>query len=580
MPPGSAVISDVTPERQSWLRTLWDALTGPSPNLTDPHHQLRARLLSSMLIFLIPLGIALAALPAQSDTGARLGDDPVFAITLGTSALLVGLYGLSRTRHYQHAARIAIVLVFAAILSSAIALPNDSSFLTFMILPVMMSGLLFTAGETTFIMVIALTLTACVPLVARQYDLIDTLMGPFSLTLIVSTMLLLLLDHRDRMEHHRRKTLEMLVAQRTREVVWAHEQLEAILSNAPDSMMLLSAEGRIATINQTFIKQLGYSGDEIFYQPIQQLVIPRHRAEVDNLIQTVQSSGVNVRMDVTAQRKDGSTFDADIALAFVRETESFEGFVCSLRDISQLKEVDRMKDAFISNVSHELRTPITSLKLYYELLGMNPQKYSEYFSSIQREMQRLERIVEDLLLLSRLEQGRVLLDRGAVDLNSLASEIITDRTPLAESHSLTLIHTAHEPLPGVSGDRGLLGQVLSILLTNAINYTPPTGKICVMTRIEPDSHPGQVGLVVMDTGPGIQPEERDQLFTRFYRGQASRGVNVPGTGLGLAIAREIIERHSGTIEIENGIPPAYDDYTGASFSVWLPMTSGDAVQQE
>jgi PAS domain S-box-containing protein len=283
-----------------------------------------------MLIFLIPMGIGLAALPARSDTSPGLSNDPVFTNTLGTSALLVGLYALSRTRHYQHAARVAIVLVFAAIISSAIAIPNDSSFLTFMILPVMMSALLFTASETTLIMIAAITLTASVPFVAAQYNLIDTLMGPFSLTLIVSTMLLLLLDHRDRLEHHRRKTLEELIAQRTKEVVWAHEQLEAILSNAPDSMMLLSAEGRIATINQTFIKQLGYSGDEIFYKPIQHLVIPGDRPAVGNLIETAQRSGINVRMDITAQRKDGSTFDADIALAFVREADSFEGFVCSL----------------------------------------------------------------------------------------------------------------------------------------------------------------------------------------------------------------------------------------------------------
>jgi PAS domain S-box-containing protein len=579
MPPGSEVSSSVTSDRQSWLRTLWDALTGPSPALTDPHHQLRARLLSSMLIFLIPLGIALAALPTRLDIRASLRSDPVFGITLGTSALLIGLYALSRTRHYQYAARFAIVLVFTAILSSAVSIPTDSSFLTFMILPVMMSSLLFTAGETTIIMIAALTLTACVPLVARQYNLIDTLMGPFSLTLIVSTMLLLLLDHRDRLEHHRRKTLEELIAQRTKEVVWAHEQLEAILSNAPDSMMLLSAEGRIATINQTFIKQLGYSGDEIFYQPIQQLVIPRDRAAIDTLIETAQGSGVNLRMDITAQRKDGSTFDADIALAFVRETDSFEGFVCSLRDISQLKEVDRMKDAFISNVSHELRTPITSLKLYYELLGLNPQKYSDYFNSIQREMQRLERIVEDLLLLSRLEQGRVLMDRDPVDLNSVARDMIADRTLLADSRELTLILTSQEPLPGVSGDPGLIGQVLSILLTNSINYTPANGKVCIMTHVDPDKHPGQVGLVVMDTGPGIQADERDQLFTRFYRGQASREANVPGTGLGLAIACEIVERHGGTIEIDDGSTPAHDGYSGACFNVWLPMASGDEVHQ-
>jgi signal transduction histidine kinase len=244
--------------------------------------------------------------------------------------------------------------------------------------------------------------------------------------------------------------------------------------------------------------------------------------------------------------------------------------VCSLRDISALKEAERMKDAFVSNVSHELRTPISSLKLYHGLLKTAlPHKRDEYLVTLRRETNRLERIIEDLLRLSRLDQGRVALKLAPVDLNALADQYVADRAPLAEERGLSLSLDQAPDLPPVHADEGMLGQTLSVLLTNALNYTPVGGRVVVSTWVCQREGEACTGFSVSDTGPGIPPEEQSRLFQRFFRGAAGRESGQPGTGLGLAIAKEIVTRHHGWIEVvSEGVPGE-----GATFSVWLPVES-------
>jgi two-component system phosphate regulon sensor histidine kinase PhoR len=256
-----------------------------------------------------------------------------------------------------------------------------------------------------------------------------------------------------------------------------------------------------------------------------------------------------------------------MALAPIQEAGHLFGVVCSLQDISKLKEVERMKDAFVSNVSHELRTPITSIKLNQRLIQMNPDGQPVYLERMGREINRLNDLIEDLLRLSRLDQGRAELDLAPVNLNDLVDEHVGDRSPIAESRSLSLSAEKKVGLPEVQADRGLLGQALSVLLTNALNYTPPGGSIRIRTAARQKGGEKWVGFVVSDTGPGIPREERPHLFERFYRGKIGRDSGMPGTGLGLAIAHEIVSRHGGRIEVSH----ARAGGEGVTFSVWLPL---------
>jgi len=219
----------------------------------------------------------------------------------------------------------------------------------------------------------------------------------------------------------------------------------------------------------------------------------------------------------------------------------------------KVEALNRVKDEFVSNVSHELRTPITNIKLqHYLAKQLASPKQQTYLETLYRETDRLETLIESLLTLSRLDQKSIELQFEQINLNQMVEEYIIDRRSLAESKQLSLepILSSEDVL--ISGDRHLLGQVLSILLTNAFNYTPEGGRIVVSTAKFINSHQEKWACFsVKDTGIGIQPDEQKQLFSRFFRGYSARETKVSGTGLGLSIAKKIIDEHGGLIEIES-----------------------------
>ncbi len=238
-----------------------------------------------------------------------------------------------------------------------------------------------------------------------------------------------------------------------------------------------------------------------------------------------------------------------------------------------LKALSRAQDEFVSNVSHELHTPITSLKLYIQLLTLKPDMFTTYVNTLERETERLANLINGLLTLSRLDQNRLTMNLAPIDLNALAEEYVTDRALLAEERELTLTLDTQPGLPDVQADRSLMGQVLSILLTNALNYTPAGGQVAVSTQVQESENQQWVGMSVCDTGPGVSPEEMPHVFKRFFRGQAGRRSGASGTGLGLSIAEEIVERHHGHVEVESeGVPGK-----GATFTVWLPAAGSEAA---
>jgi signal transduction histidine kinase/CheY-like chemotaxis protein len=236
-----------------------------------------------------------------------------------------------------------------------------------------------------------------------------------------------------------------------------------------------------------------------------------------------------------------------------------------------LQTLSRLKDEFIANVSHQLRTPISNLTLLQDVIRSAPQgKRDRYLDAMERETKGLEQILDDLLRLSRMEEEGITLRVTPVDLNALCDRYVTDRTTLAESRGLTLTLNQHD-VPPVPADEGLLGQVLSNLLTNALNYTPSGGWVEVNTQVQSIEGQRWVGFSVSDSGLGILPDEKPYLFERFTRGKVGRESGRSGTGLGLSIAREIMEQHDGRIDVESeGMPGE-----GATFSVWLPLTGLD-----
>jgi signal transduction histidine kinase len=232
-----------------------------------------------------------------------------------------------------------------------------------------------------------------------------------------------------------------------------------------------------------------------------------------------------------------------------------------------LRALSRLKDEFVANVSHELRTPITSIRLYASLLEKPSPKASSYLESIKRETGRLEQIINNLLRLASLDQERDRVKTSAVKLNDLALALVDDRQSIAHERNLILSFKGQEQLPDAGADKQLITEALSILLTNALNYTPSGGSVEVQTLTVDAADGCWLGLSVADTGPGIPDDEKLKIFRRFYRGSVGQSSGKSGTGLGLAIVKEITDLHHGKIEV--GSSDGHE--TGATFRLWLPV---------
>ncbi|NDJ51552.1 MAG: PAS domain S-box protein, partial [Chloroflexi bacterium] len=360
--------------------------------------------------------------------------------------------------------------------------------------------------------------------------------------------------------------LESTVAKRTAELRRSKEQVEMILHTSPDPILFLSPTGEVESVNPAVQAAFGYEADHLLRKSMAMLFTTDQWWRVKQALDRALTQLEVQRFEGIALREDGSTFDARLAFSPISGGQSVSGIVCTIQDVSWLTEVARMKDAFVSNVSHELRTPITSLKLNHTLMKMKPDRADTYMGRLEREIDRLNGLIEDLLRLSRLDQGRTVLDFKSVDLRALVTEYTHDRMPLAETREITLsLDEGGEDIRRVQADEGLIGQVLGILLTNAINYTPIGGQVMVSILSQLHDEVDWVGFRVRDSGPGIPPEDLPHVFERFFRGRAGRDSRAPGTGLGLSIADEIIRRHHGRIEVDGG-----GSGQGATFTVWLP----------
>jgi signal transduction histidine kinase len=232
--------------------------------------------------------------------------------------------------------------------------------------------------------------------------------------------------------------------------------------------------------------------------------------------------------------------------------------------LEQAQAADRLKSQFVSDVNHELRTPLSSIKIYLSLLEQGrPENKPGYLNVIHRETERLQRLIEELLDLSRLDAGKTMVALNPTDLNRLAANLVLDRGVLVEERGMVLNFEPDPNLAPVLADAQLLFQVLTNLLTNALNYTNEGGTIIIQTKTAVFDNKPWITLSMTDTGPGISAKEQARLFERFYRGKVGRKSGAPGTGLGLAICKEIMERHNGRITVKSALGQ------GSTFTLWL-----------
>jgi two-component system, OmpR family, phosphate regulon sensor histidine kinase PhoR len=224
-----------------------------------------------------------------------------------------------------------------------------------------------------------------------------------------------------------------------------------------------------------------------------------------------------------------------------------------LEVIDQLRELDQAKDDFMSSVSHELRTPLTSINGYLELLeddseGLSPAEHRT-LGVIRRNVDRLGSLIEDLLTLSRIEAGAFRTKLAPVDLSNVVRQTVEDLRTQAANGKVALAAAVDDGAAVVSGDETQLARAMLNLVSNAIKFTPPGGRVDV--TLSTDADDGQATIAVRDTGMGIPAKDLDLIFDRFFRASNAVSAGVPGTGLGLVIVRTIMTNHGGSLLLES-----------------------------
>jgi signal transduction histidine kinase len=278
----------------------------------------------------------------------------------------------------------------------------------------------------------------------------------------------------------------------------------------------------------------------------------------------VDEDPVNVRRAEDAL----TTVAAQLTLAIERERllESERHAAEALAEQNaRLLELDRMKDQFVSSVSHELRTPLTSMVGYLELLldedevgELDDEERRRFLEIVNRSCLRLNRLVDDILFVARVDAGRLSLEREAVDLGALAAASVETARAAATAKGVDLRLSREDDLPQLDADPLRLTQMLDNLISNAVKFTPEGGTVTVTAA--PTG--AGVRLEIADTGVGIPADEVGRLFDRFFR--ASTSAVAQGTGLGLSIVKSIVDVHGGTIRVES------TEGAGTTFAVDLP----------
>ncbi len=355
--------------------------------------------------------------------------------------------------------------------------------------------------------------------------------------------------------------LEARVAERTEELESERAQLRAILDGMQEGVMgALRYDGRVPRhryINQAMQTMLGYSAEE--WNPLlfrsETLTQDQFMKIFEAIERRVFSKGL-WKGEIKLRRKDGSEFDSEMTISRVDGQDGVLGSVMLLRDISEEKVLQEQKDRFVAHASHELRTPIANLKTRLYLMHRQPEKLNEHLSIAEQVTERMKRLVEDLLDLSRFKSGVIPLEREDMVVQDLIAHVLDLQQQEAEHKRIHIESNLPQTPIHITADPERMAQVITNLVTNAINYTPEGGQAWVTVASEAD---GYIVIKVRDSGIGISAEHLPYIFQPFYR----VGQKGAGTGLGLSITREIVERHGGTITVES------ESGQGSTFTVRL-----------
>jgi two-component system phosphate regulon sensor histidine kinase PhoR len=343
-------------------------------------------------------------------------------------------------------------------------------------------------------------------------------------------------------------------------------RLQSVLDNMTSGVVMIAPDGKITLYNREAELLLGSTVRERVGRNVTEI---RQHFELVNLIREVLEQPVAVHEELTVYYPEERLLEIHI-VPMTMGGDDEQGLLLVLQDVTAIRRLERMRSEFVANVSHELKTPVAAVKGFAETLlagAMNDEETARSFLTIiQDESDRLNRLIGDILELSKIESRRSPLQFSPIDLPVFLARMTELLSPEAAKKSIELDVQAEEGL-FLEADEDRLGQIVMNLMQNGINYTPEGGKVKVRAEIvEADGGDEElVRITVSDTGIGIPKKDIPRIFERFYRVDKARSRSSGGTGLGLSIVKHLTELHHGTIRVESTVG------AGSRFILELPL---------
>ncbi len=333
-------------------------------------------------------------------------------------------------------------------------------------------------------------------------------------------------------------------------------KVEAILKSLRDAIFVVNEEGVIASANPATEVLFGLAGARLVGRSLTEAF---RNPALDELFRKSRAEGGPAMGPVSLKTPRAVELEVNVLPV---EEEGEEGtalrFILAAHDITQMKRLERMRADFVANVSHELRSPLTAIRGFIETLQAgaitDPPAARRFLEIMGVQAERLTRLLEDLLTLSDIELGKVMLERRPVALREVVAECFATLGAKASKGGITLHAGDLENVPQVSADCDRLMQILMNLVDNGIKFTPHGGSVTVSARTLPHEESPlspMVEVAVTDTGIGIPREDLPRISERFYRVDKSRSRELGGTGLGLAIVKHLVQAHGGAFRIES-----------------------------
>jgi two-component system phosphate regulon sensor histidine kinase PhoR len=340
----------------------------------------------------------------------------------------------------------------------------------------------------------------------------------------------------------------------------AQARQQALFNSMVEGVLLLGSDGKIQLSNQALAKLLDLSS-EIRGQTITEAL---RWPALSDLVTKVAAENRAMETELEFHGREPRCLEVD-ATTYIDQDGKPQGIILVFHDVTRLKELENTRREFVANVSHELRTPLSMIKGYVETLldgaKSDPEQLTRFLQIIDKHADRLTYLIEDLLTISKLESGQIVMNAQRVNLREQAQRVVEDLRARAAERNVTVDNLLPDEL-WAQADADRLQQVLFNLIENAIKYGRSEGLVALGAKAIAG---GVIRVWVQDDGPGIPAEARERVFERFFRVDKARSRETGGTGLGLSIVKHIVQAHGGKVWVESEIGQ------GSTFYLTLPQ---------